>query len=98
MASAAYPLHPGDPHWLQGVIHALVNLDVLPLVAICLLLISGRRSPTPAGRTTVRKALRVLRQAGEAPGSRSRHRGDPPPLDSSAPSERAESGPAEPGS
>ena len=33
----------------------------------------------------VREALCVLRQAGEAPGSRSRHRGDPPPLDPSAP-------------
>jgi len=46
----------------------------------------------------VREALRVLRQAGETPGSRRRHRGDPPPLDPSAPSERAQSGPAEPGS
>ena len=46
----------------------------------------------------VREALRVLRQTGEAPASRSRHRGDPPPLDPSAPSERAESGPNEPGS
>ena len=46
----------------------------------------------------VREALGVLRQAGEAPGSRSRHRGDPPPLDPSAPIERAESGPSEPGS
>jgi len=45
VASAAYPLHPGDPHWLQGVIRALVNLGVLPLLAICLLLISGRRYP-----------------------------------------------------
>ena len=45
VASAAYPLHPGDPHWLQGVIQALVNLGVLPLLAICLLLISGRRYP-----------------------------------------------------
>jgi hypothetical protein len=46
----------------------------------------------------VREALCVLRQAGEAPGSRSRHRGDPPPLDPSASIERAESGPSEPGS
>ena len=46
----------------------------------------------------VREALCVLRQAGEAPGSRSRHRGDPPPLDPSAPIERAESEPFEPGS
>ena len=46
----------------------------------------------------VREALRLLRQAGEAPGSRSRHLGDPPPLDPSAPAERAESGPTEPGS
>lgn len=33
----------------------------------------------------LREALCVLRQAGEASGSRSRHRGDPPPLDPSAP-------------
>jgi hypothetical protein len=46
----------------------------------------------------VREALCVLRQAGEAPGSRSRHRGDPPPLDPSAPIEHAESGPSGPGS
>jgi hypothetical protein len=46
----------------------------------------------------VREALRILRQAGEIQGSRRRHRGDPPPLDPSASSERAESGPAEPGS
>lgn len=45
VASAAYPLHLSDPHWLLGVIHALVNLGVLPLVGICLLLISGRRYP-----------------------------------------------------
>lgn len=45
VASAAYPLHPRDPLWLQGVIQALVNLGVLPLVGICLLLISGRRYP-----------------------------------------------------
>ncbi len=45
MASAAYPLHPGDPHGLLAVIRALENLGVLPLVAICLLLISGRRYP-----------------------------------------------------
>ena len=46
----------------------------------------------------MREALGVLRQTGEAPGSRSRHRGDPPPLDPSAPIERAESEPFEPGS
>jgi hypothetical protein len=46
----------------------------------------------------VREALCVLRQAGEAPGSRSRHRGDPPPLVPAAPIERAESEPFEPGS
>jgi hypothetical protein len=45
VASAAYPLHPTDPHWLLGVINTLVNLGVLPLVGICLLLISGRRYP-----------------------------------------------------
>jgi len=45
VASAAYPLHPRDPLWLQGLIQALVNLGVLPLVGLCLLLISGRRYP-----------------------------------------------------
>ena len=43
VALAAFPKHPGHPHWLLGVIRALVNLGVLPFVAICLLLISGRR-------------------------------------------------------
>ncbi|MEY4806309.1 MAG: hypothetical protein RLZZ206_698 [Cyanobacteriota bacterium] len=46
----------------------------------------------------VHEALCVLRQAGEAPGSCSRHRGHPPALDPSASLERAESGPFEPGS
>ena len=41
----AYPQPHGHPHWLLGVIQALVNLGVLPLVAICLLLISGHRYP-----------------------------------------------------
>jgi hypothetical protein len=45
VASAAYPQPHGHPHWLLGVIQALVNLGVLPLVAICLLLISGHRYP-----------------------------------------------------
>jgi hypothetical protein len=45
VASAAHPQPHGHPHWLLGVIHALVNLGVLPLVAICLLLISGHRYP-----------------------------------------------------
>lgn len=45
VASAAYPQPPGHPHWLLGVIRALVNLGVLPVVAICLLLISGHRYP-----------------------------------------------------
>ena len=45
VASAAYPQPHGHPHWLLGVIRALVNLGVLPLVAICLLLISGHRYP-----------------------------------------------------
>ena len=45
VASAAYPQPPGHPHWLLGVIRALMNPGVLPLVATCLLLISGRRYP-----------------------------------------------------
>lgn len=45
VASAAFPLRPADPHWLLGVIEALVQLGVLPLVGICILLISGRRYP-----------------------------------------------------
>jgi hypothetical protein len=45
VASAADPQPPGHPHWLLGVIRALGNLGVLPFVAICLLLISGRRYP-----------------------------------------------------
>jgi hypothetical protein len=44
-ASATFLQPHGHPHWLLGVIRALVNLGVLPLVAICLLLISGRRYP-----------------------------------------------------
>jgi hypothetical protein len=45
VASAAYPQPHGHSHRQLGVIHALVNLGVLPLVAICLLLISGHRYP-----------------------------------------------------
>ena len=45
VASASYRQPCGHPHWLQGVIRALVNPDVLPSVAICLLLIRGRRYP-----------------------------------------------------
>ena len=43
--SATYPQPAGYPHWLLGVIRALVKLGVLPLVAICVLLISARRYP-----------------------------------------------------
>ena len=46
----------------------------------------------------LREALRILRQAGEDPLPRRRHRGDPPPLDPTAPAEGSEAGPAEPGS
>jgi hypothetical protein len=50
VAAAAYPLHPGEPHWLLRVFQALVNLGVLALVAICLLLISGRRYSNACGK------------------------------------------------